>query len=117
GALLWLIGFIYELVADAQLHAFTRDPANRGKVLMTGLWRYARHPNYFGEAVLWWGIFIMTLAAPAPKYWLVISPLIVTYMLRFVSGVPVLEKKYAGNKAYQAYKRRTNAMLPWPPRE
>lgn len=116
GVIVWLAGFAYETIADAQLHRFTTDPANAGKVLQTGLWRYSRHPNYFGEALMWWGIFITTLVAYEPRFWLILSPLIVTYMLRYVSGVPVLEKRYEDSGAYASYRRRTNAMVPWPPR-
>lgn len=113
GTIVWLIGFVYELIADHQLKQFNKHTANHGKILQHGLWKYSRHPNYFGEITMWWGIFIICFAAPIPALWLPLSPLIITYMIRFVSGVPVLEKRYAKSKAYQSYKQRTNTLIPW----
>jgi steroid 5-alpha reductase family enzyme len=112
---LWGLGFAFETVGDAQLATFLRDPANRGHVMDRGLWRYTRHPNYFGESLQWWAIWMLTLGVPG---WLVasIGPLTITLLLRYVSGVPLLERKRAGQPEWEAYKARTSAMIPLPPR-
>lgn len=111
GLFIWLTGFLIEAIADLQLSRFKRDPSNKGKILTTGLWRYSRHPNYFGDAVQWWGIFIICLGYP--QGWMtIISPLVMTYLLRFVSGVPMLEERYRDDPAYQAYARRTPVFVP-----
>ncbi|MEZ4959611.1 MAG: DUF1295 domain-containing protein [Saprospiraceae bacterium] len=111
GFLLWLIGFLWEAIGDWQLARFKSNPQNKGKIMTTGLWKLSRHPNYFGEMVLWWGIFIFTI--PHGAWWLgLLGPLTVTWLLNRVSGVPMLEKKYEENAAYQAYVKSTNALLP-----
>jgi steroid 5-alpha reductase family enzyme len=115
GGLLWLMGFLFEAVGDAQLARFKKDPANKGKLIRTGLWNYSRHPNYFGEALMWWGIYMIALAVPGGGI-LVFSPLTITLLLRFVSGVPLLEKRYRDRAEFQEYARRTNAFIPWFPR-
>lgn len=116
GALIWLTGFLFEAIGDRQLATFIREPANRGKLMTGGLWAYTRHPNYFGEAALWWGMGIIALSAP--RGWLgLIGPALITYLLLFVSGVPLLEKKYAGRPDWEAYKRRTPVFFPWFPRK
>lgn len=111
GAGIWLVGFGVQLVADAQLAAFVKIK-KPGEVMQTGLWRYSRHPNYFGEIVMWWGIFVCTLSVPGSS-WFIISPAIISWLLAFVSGVPMLEEKYKNNPAYQEYKRRTSALFLW----
>ena len=111
----WLVGMVFETLGDYQLARFKRDPANRRKVLDGGLWRYTRHPNYFGEAVLWWGFYLM--AASAGAWWTIFAPLLMTYLLVRVSGVALLEKDIAQRRpAYREYIRQTNAFLPWRPR-
>ncbi|MBC7364040.1 MAG: DUF1295 domain-containing protein [Candidatus Aminicenantes bacterium] len=116
GVLVWASGFLFETRADAELKRFKANPANKGQIIKTGLWRYSRHPNYFGEALMWWGIFILGLNSPFG--WLgLISPLTITILLTRVSGIPLLEKKYAGNPDYQAYRAVTSAFFPWPPRK
>lgn len=112
GAIVWLVGFATESLADWQLSQFKQQKTSKGKLLTTGLWRYSRHPNYFGEAVQWWGIWLISLASPL-GVWAIISPIVITYFLRFVSGVPMLEKKYAGRKDFEAYKKQTNTFVPW----
>ncbi len=112
GALVWLIGYIFEVVGDAQLRKFVSNPDNKGKILDTGLWRYTRHPNYFGEAVLWWGIFIIALGAGAPWY-TVLSPLTINILVRYVSGVPMLEKRLAQRKEFAEYMENTSVFIPW----
>jgi steroid 5-alpha reductase family enzyme len=115
GALLWSAGFVVEALADGQLARFKRDPANKGRLLQTGLWRYSRHPNYFGESLQWWGIGVIALSAP--HGWLGLGgPAAITVLLRFVSGVPLLERKYAGRPDWEAYKARTSAFVPLPPK-
>jgi steroid 5-alpha reductase family enzyme len=115
GAVVWLIGFLIEMVGDAQLYIFKQDPANKGKIITTGLWQYTRHPNYFGEVMIWWGVFLIAWSAP---YGLtaVISPLVITFLLLKVSGVPMLEKKYKDNPEFLEYARRTSRFIPWFPR-
>ncbi len=115
GVLVWLIGFGFEAVGDWQLLCFKRKAENRGKIIQSGLWRYTRHPNYFGEALLWWGLFLIAVKAP---YGLlaVLSPLLIGFLLLKVSGIPMLEAKYRGNEEFSAYKERTNAFLPWFPK-
>jgi len=115
GAVLWIIGFSYESLADRQLHDFISDPSNKGRVMRSGLWRYSRHPNYFGELTQWWAIGIIVLSSAYG--WLgLIGPLLISYLIIKVSGIPLLEKKYADNLEYQAYKLHTRALLPLPPR-
>lgn len=113
GVLLWLTGWLFETFADYQLLKFKRSPANKGKVMDSGLWRYSRHPNYFGETCVWWGIFLISLGS---GYWYLalLSPILITYLLLKVSGVTMLEKRYEGNDKYAEYKRRTSAFIPMP---
>jgi steroid 5-alpha reductase family enzyme len=113
---LWALGFLFEAVGDWQLVRFRRDPANRGQALESGLWRYTRHPNYFGDAVQWWGFGLLGLAAGA--WWTLVSPAAMTFLLVKVSGVALLEKDIAERRpGYRDYVRRTNAFFPWFPRE
>lgn len=116
GALVFAVGFLFEAVGDRQLRRFRADPSNRGQVLDRGLWRYTRHPNYFGDAVLWWGLYI--IAAATPGGWLTgLSPALMTLLLRHVSGVTLLEPSLMASKAgYHAYVARTPAFVPWFPR-
>lgn len=116
GGLLWLKGFLFEAVGDRQLAAFRRDPANRGRLIASGLWRYSRHPNYFGESLQWWGIAVIALSVP--RGWLgLIGPAVITFLLLFVSGVPLLEKKYSGRPDWEEYKKRTPVFIPWIPKK
>ena len=115
GVALWAIGLMFEAVGDWQLARFKADPNNKGKVMAGGLWRYTRHPNYFGDALLWWGLFCFALPS---GWWTIISPLAMTTLLLKISGVALLEKTLAKTKPqYEAYVRRTNAFLPWFPRK
>ncbi len=116
GLAVWLVGFYFEAVGDKQLARFKQDPANKGHIIKTGLWKYSRHPNYFGEATMWWGIFLLALSSPF-GWSALISPLVITGLLLFVSGVPMLEKKYKDNPEFQAYARVTSKFFPWIPRK
>ena len=115
GVAIWLIGYFFEVVGDAQLRAFKQNSDNKGKLMTTGLWAYTRHPNYFGEAVMWWGIFIIALSAGASLV-SIISPIAITYLLVFVSGVPLLEKAMVGRPGFEEYANRTNKFIPWLPK-
>jgi len=116
GVVLFAIGFGFEIVGDYQLERFKAGPSNRGHVLDRGLWRYTRHPNYFGDATLWWGLF--AIAAATPRGWLtVLSPALMTYLLMRVSGVTLLEDGLKASKSgYREYIARTPAFFPWFPR-
>jgi steroid 5-alpha reductase family enzyme len=115
GLALFAFGFAIEAVADGQLAHFKAEPSNRGRVMAAGLWRYSRHPNYFGEFCVWWGLWLVALSAGA--WWSVLSPLLMTVLLLKVSGVTLLEKDIGERRpAYRAYVARTNAFFPWRPR-
>ncbi len=116
GLLVWLAGFLFEAVGDWQLRRFKSDPANKGKLMDQGLWAFTRHPNYFGDALLWWGFYLIAHAAGA--WWTVFSPALMTFLLLKVSGVAMLERSLTKTKPeYEAYARRTNAFLPWFPKK
>jgi steroid 5-alpha reductase family enzyme len=111
--LVWLFGFGFETVADAQLTAFRAKPANHNKVLDSGLWRYSRHPNYFGECTLWWGLYLLAVAAGG--WWTFPAPLLMTFLLLRVSGVTLLERDISERRSdYRSYVQQTNAFIPGP---
>jgi steroid 5-alpha reductase family enzyme len=121
GVVVWLLGLVIEAAADAQKSAFKGKKENRECFIESGLWRYSRHPNYFGEMLVWWGLFIF--AVPflyGAAFAAVIGPVFITLLLLFVSGIPLLERsaeaKYGDDPAYREYKRRTNILVPLPPR-
>lgn len=115
GLVLAAAGLVIEAVADAQLTRFRADPANRGQVMGSGLWRYSRHPNYFGEFCIWWGLYLVALSVGAG--WTILSPLLMSVLLLRVSGVSLLEKDIGERRpAYRDYIARTNAFFPWRPR-
>jgi len=116
GGILWLIGFLFEAVGDYELKRFKQKPESKGKIMTTGLWKYTRHPNYFGEAALWWGIWLIALSVDS-GWAAIISPLTISFLLLKVSGVKMLEKKYAGNEEFAAYARRTSPFFPWFPKK
>lgn len=118
GAALGLFGFVFEAVGDAQMARFKADPANRGQVMDRGLWRYTRHPNYFGEACVWWGIWLMAIGGAGwSGAWSIVSPLLMTWLLLKVSGVRMLESDIDERRpAYRDYIERTNAFVPGPVR-
>jgi len=117
GFLVWILGFGFEVVADSQKGRFNADPKNKGKFIQTGLWSRSRHPNYFGEIVLWLGVAIIALPVLQGWQWVaMISPIFVTLLLTRVSGVPLLEKKsdakWGGQKDYEEYKKNTPVLIP-----
>jgi len=116
GFAVWIIGFYFQAVGDLQKTCFKNKPENKGKILQSGLWKYTRHPNYFGESAMWWGIFLIVLNVP--NGWIAIfSPVIITFLLLFVSGIPLLEKKYENNSEFQAYAKHTSPFIPWFPKK
>lgn len=116
GAAIAVCGLIVEALADRQLTRFRAEPTNAGKVMDRGLWAWSRHPNYFGDALMWWGFFLIGMAA-APHWWLIVSPVLMTVLLLRVSGVSLLEETIAERRpAYADYIRRTSAFIPWPPK-
>ena len=115
GVVVWLVGFYFEAVGDVQLARFIKNPANKGKLMQSGLWAYTRHPNYFGEVTQWWGLWLVALAVPSG--WLgVIGPITITVLILKVSGVPLLEKKMMENPEFASYRRRVSVFIPLPPR-
>ena len=115
GLLIWGLGFYFESIGDYQLKQFITKPGNKGKIMNQGLWRYSRHPNYFGEVTQWWGLYIIALSIPF-GFLTIIGPITITILILFVSGVPLLEKKYAGRKDFEEYKKRTSVFFPLPPK-
>lgn len=116
GAGLALIGIVFETVGDAQLTAFRNNPARKGQVLDTGLWRYTRHPNYFGDACVWWGLYLIA-AETGPGLWSIAGPLFLTFTLTRWSGIGLTEKAiHKSRPGYADYVKRTSAFIPWPPK-
>ncbi|HVX14796.1 MAG TPA: DUF1295 domain-containing protein [Pirellulales bacterium] len=116
GITIWAIGFVFEAVGDAQLARFQADPGNAGQVLSSGLWRWTRHPNYFGDFCVWWGLWL--IAAAGGAWWTIGSPLVMTFLLLKVSGVALLESTIVDRRPdYAAYQARTNAFFPGRPAE
>ena len=114
GVVVWIVGFLFEMLGDLQLMSFKQNPKNKGKLLTKGLWKFTRHPNYFGEAVLWWGYYIIALASGS--WWTIFSPILMTYLLMNVSGVAMLERTMKLKPGYEEYIRKTNAFFPWLPK-
>ncbi len=121
GAAVWLVGLLVEALADAQKAAFRAKDENRGRFVASGLWRYSRHPNYFGEMLVWWGLFVSAVPVlHGAAFAVVVGPVFITLLLLFVSGIPPLERsadaKYGNDAEYRNYKRRTSILVPLPPR-
>ncbi len=116
GAAVWALGLVFESVADEQLRRFRADESNRGTVMERGLWRYSRHPNYFGDCAVWWGVYLVAAAAGA--WWTLVGPLVMTILLLRVSGVTLLERRLNKHRpGYAEYAARTSAFVPMPPRK
>ena len=114
---LWALGLFFETVGDLQLSRFRAEPASQGQVMDRGLWRYTRHPNYFGDACAWWGIWLVCLGAPGAA-WTVLSPAVMTFFLLRISGVALLERSIGKRRPeYVEYQRRTSAFIPLPPKQ
>lgn len=111
GIILFFIGFLFESVADYQLLKFKKDKKNTSKIIKTGLWKYSRHPNYFGETILWWGLAIITINN-SENLFVLLSPIFITFLLIFVSGIPMLEKKYKNNEEFIKYAESTPVFIP-----
>lgn len=116
GVAVFLIGLFFESVGDWQLKQFIANPENKGRIMQTGLWQYTRHPNYFGEVTLWWGVWIMSLGTPL-GLWMVVGPLTITILILGVSGVPMLERKMRENPDFDEYRKRVSVFFPLPPRK
>jgi steroid 5-alpha reductase family enzyme len=115
GVVLWLVGVLFESVGDWQLSRFKADPHNTGRVMDQGLWRYTRHPNYFGDFCVWWGLYLVAAAGGA--WWTMFSPVLMSVLLLQVSGVTLLEKDIKQRRPdYERYQRRTSSFFPWPPK-
>ena len=115
GIMMWLIGFVFESLGDWQLARFKSNPANKGRVMDRGLWAYTRHPNYFGETLVWWGICLVTLSTP-DSWWTVVSPMVITAVLLKMTGIPLTEQELIKNRpGYSDYIKHTSAFLPWLP--
>ena len=111
GSIVWIIGFAFQSIADAQMAKFRKNKPKGETIIQTGLWKYSRHPNYFGEVLMWWGIFVIIIPFSGSLYYIV-SPLMITLLIRYVSGVPMLEEKYKDNKAFQEYKKKVPPLFP-----
>lgn len=116
GVLIWIVGFAFEAIGDKQLSNFIHNPSNKGKIIETGLWKYTRHPNYFGEATLWWGLALISYSLSCNGLSFIGSAFI-TFSLCFISGVPLLEKRNASKPGYDEYKRKTSVFIPWFPKK
>lgn len=115
GLIIWIQGFMFEILADWQLARFKKDATNKGKVMTKGVWSLSRHPNYYGEVTLWWGFYIM-LFNYVP-WWTAIGPLLITFFIVNVTGIALLEKRYEGNQEFEKYKGRTSVFFPWFPKK
>ena len=113
GVAVWLFGFYFEAVGDAQLARFIKNPENKGKLMQDGLWAYTRHPNYFGEVTQWWGIWLIAMSVPSGIFG-IIGPISITFLILKVSGIPMLEKKMEENPMFAEYKKRVSVFLPLP---
>ena len=116
GVTMWIIGFLIETIADRQLDSFIKHKETKGKIMRYGLWRYSRHPNYFGEITMWWGLFIIVLGSPL-WYLGLIPALTITGLILFVSGIPLLEEQMKKYDEWEEYKNSTSALIPLPPRK
>lgn len=114
GILIWLFGFYFESRADRELRDFLQDKKKKGRIMKSGLWALSRHPNYFGEVVLWWGIWLLHLDT---SWWTIVGPLTISFLILKVSGVPILEKRYEGNTEFEEYKKRVSVFFPWWPKK
>lgn len=115
GIIVWVVGFIFESVGDHQLKIFLSNPKNKGKLMTSGLWQYTRHPNYFGEITMWWGIYLIVFNQNnlLPSLFSIIGPVTITILIVFISGIPLLEKRYQNRKDWLNYASKTSILIPW----
>ncbi len=113
GMFVWAVGFYFESVSDSQLDAFLQDEMNKGKIMQSGLWKYSRHPNYFGESLMWFGLWITAVGHTPFAILCIVSPLLITFLLLEVSGVPLLEKRWEGRADWEEYKKKTPVFIPF----
>ena len=116
GIILWGVGFFFESYGDYQLKQFKKNPLNKDKIMDKGLWSLTRHPNYFGDSAMWFGIFLIAISG-IDSLWIIVGPTLMTFFLVAVSGVRLLEKKYKGNKEFEEYKIKTSVFIPWFPKK
>jgi steroid 5-alpha reductase family enzyme len=120
GSIIWIVGFFFEAVGDYQLRKFVQNPENKGKIIESGLWKYTRHPNYFGEIAMSWGLFVIviTFAIGSPYIWITaIGPIIYTLLIYFVTGVKRTEEHLKKKPGYEDYMERTSILFPLPPKK
>lgn len=115
GLAVWTVGLLFEAIGDEQLRRFKSDPANKGRLMTTGLWSWTRHPNYFGEVLLWWGVWLIAMEIPG-AWWTIIAPLGITFLILRVSGVSMLEKLMRSRPGYEEYANSVSVFFPWPPK-
>ncbi len=115
GVALWILGFFFEVVGDKQLDTFIHRKNKTVTIMKTGLWKYTRHPNYFGESMMWFSLALIAYSSGVSLF-VFLSPLLITYLLLFVSGIPLLEKRWEGNEEWEVYKKKTSAFIPLPPK-
>ncbi len=113
GIAIWIFGFLFEAISDWQLKNFVKIPENKGKIIQTGLWRYSRHPNYFGEVTCWWGLWVVALSVPYGVIGIT-GPLIITFLILKVSGIPLLEKRMKEKPGFEDYAKKTSIFFPLP---
>jgi steroid 5-alpha reductase family enzyme len=113
GIAIWIFGFLFETISDWQLKNFVKISENKGKIIQTGLWRYSRHPNYFGEVTCWWGLWVVALSVPYGVIG-IIGPLIITFLILKVSGIPLLEKRMKEKPGFEDYAKKTSIFFPLP---
>lgn len=116
GVLVWILGWTFEAVGDAQLKAFKADSSNKGRIMDRGLWAWTRHPNYFGDSAVWWGLFLVSASA-WPGVFTLLSPIAMTYFLVFATGARLLERSMEKRPGYREYQQRTSYFLPRPPKQ
>jgi steroid 5-alpha reductase family enzyme len=117
GVFIWIAGFVIESLADRQLKQFLADPINKGRIMNRKLWKYSRHPNYFGESLMWWGLFFIVLSTPW-GLWTIVSPMLINYTLLKLTGVTLMEEtQFKGNMEYQQYILQTSSFIPWFPKK
>lgn len=120
GVCVWVVGFLFEAIGDYQLDQFLKLKKSgkiKANIMKTGLWKYTRHPNYFGESLQWWGLALLCLAGVEHSLYVLVSPALITYLLVYVSGIPLLEERWKGDPEWEAYAKKTNSFIPGSPKK